>query len=481
MRRRISSYLSQMVPVSTFGFLVLATETYAHGAERGLVMLLPSGFYMTGGALAVLFSFLLLAAVPSGWFNKGQDSFVTLVPYVSAPKPFLSSISFLVLLLCVVAGFIAPSDPLSNPLPLLIWTGWWVGFTLSQVLIGNLWPWLNPWTGPVTLIRKVVGQGFGKRAYLVLPAAVGFLPAIVQFSAFAWFELVSLAPEDPPRLAMAVILYWVVNFAGIAAFGEVEWLKRGEPFSVFFRMIGMLTPLDVRILNGRKMFVLTWPGKRCVEAEPLPPSGVVFILLTLATASFDGFSETFTWLGFIGVNPLEFPGRSGVTLANSLGLAASPFILIILFYMAAIIGAWLAGETSAKGIKSLTGQLVYSIIPISIAFHAAHYLTLLLVNGQYLLIMMSDPFALGWNLLGMSHWHVTTSFLLNIHDVRIIWLAQTGIIVTGHVVGIILAHAIALRHFDLAKRAVVSQVFLAAIMVFYTVFGLWLLSTPSAG
>ncbi|WP_313618147.1 hypothetical protein [Agrobacterium sp.] len=461
--------------------LVLTAEAHAHGAERGLVMLLPTGFYQTGGALAVLLSFLLLAVVPADWFEKGHGRFIRLAPSFSVPKVPLSCLSFIVLASCVLAGFIAPSDPLSNPLPLIIWTGWWVGFTLLQVLTGNLWPWLNPWTGLVAVMRQVLRAGFGKRQYLGLPLCLGFTPAILQFSAFAWFELGSLAPDDPPRLAMAIIIYWLVNFAGILLFGERAWLDRAEPFSVFFRMIGMVSPFAILRAGTRDVLVCTWPGQRCLKAEPLPPSGVVFMLLTLATASFDGFSETFTWLGFIGVNPLEFPGRSGVMFANTLGLAVSPVLLISLFYMATVAGAWLSGERQVAGFKTLSGRLVYSIIPISIAFHAAHYLTLLLVNGQYLLVMMSDPFALGWNLLGMSHWHVTTSFLQNIDDVRFIWMAQTAIIVIGHVVGIVLAHSIALDHFGGAGKTVVSQLLLAALMVFYTVFGLWLLSTPSVG
>jgi hypothetical protein len=41
-----------------------------------------------------------------------------------------------------------------------------------------------------------------------------------------------------------------------------------------------------------------------------------------------------------------------------------------------------------------------------------------------------------------------------------------------------MAHLIALRLFDSPRKAVISQIPLAALMVFYTGFGLWLLSTP---
>jgi hypothetical protein len=122
---------------------------------------------------------------------------------------------------------------------------------------------------------------------------------------------------------------------------------------------------------------------------------------------------------------------------------------------------------------------VFSIVPISIAFHAAHYLTNLLIDGQSAIAAASDPFGLGWDLLNLGHYHVTTSFLKNIDDVTLIWNVQTGIICIGHIVGIVMAHVIALRHFQGLRVAVSSQFGLATLMVFYTGFGLWLLSTPT--
>lgn len=57
---------------------------------------------------------------------------------------------------------------------------------------------------------------------------------------------------------------------------------------------------------------------------------------------------------------------------------------------------------------------------------------------------------------------------------------QTAGIVAGHVATVALAHALPLRHFGGTRRAVLSQVPLALLMVLYTLPGLWLLSTPVA-
>jgi hypothetical protein len=164
---------------------------------------------------------------------------------------------------------------------------------------------------------------------------------------------------------------------------------------------------------------------------------------------------------------------------NTLGLLLA-FAALSTCYWTAVRCGWILGRKHAA-LRPALGTLVYSIIPISIAFHFSHYLTALLVNGQYALIAASDPFGTGYDLLGLGHLHVTTSFLNTFGSVRLIWNLQTTIIVVGHIAGIVLAHLLALRHFGDGRRAALSQIPLAALMVLYTLFGLWLLSTPTAG
>ncbi|AYD04004.1 hypothetical protein NCHU2750_46250 (plasmid) [Neorhizobium sp. NCHU2750] len=457
---------------------------YAHGTERGMVMLLPTDYYMTGGAIVVAVTFVALLLVPAAWFSRASKAVFILTNRPVVPTVIVSSASFLVLAALVATGLYSTADPLENPLPLVVWTLFWVGFTLVQAIFGNLWPWFNPWTGPLAMLRKVTGRPLGREPMAQLPAALGYLPAILLFFGFAWFELISLAPEDPPGLAMVVTLYWLGNLAAVVIFGEEEWTRRGEPFSVYFRMIGMIAPIQIEPPRSGGIWAtvhFAWPGQRCVTEEPPSPSAAIFLLLTLGTASFDGFAETFTWLATIEVNPLEFLGRSGVMLPNTLGLIAAPIILASIYFFAVLIGAWLVGERGWRVMVQLATHLVYSIVPISVAFHAAHYLGLLLMNGQYLYAVISDPFHRGWDLFGTAHWHVTGSVLTDIHNVQTVWTTQTAVIAIGHCIGILLAHMIALQRLKSPARATVSQISLALVMVGYTVFGLWLLSTPTVG
>ena len=52
-----------------------------------------------------------------------------------------------------------------------------------------------------------------------------------------------------------------------------------------------------------------------------------------------------------------------------------------------------AGFTEAQ--QASCGLLVWSIVPIALAYHIAHYLPSLLVDGQYAVAALSDPFGYG--------------------------------------------------------------------------------------
>ena len=173
------------------------------------------------------------------------------------------------------------------------------------------------------------------------------------------------------------------------------------------------------------------------------------------------------------MNVFELNKIAGAVLATALA------VLAVLYYLCVYLGGRLAG--SSHRLMESAGRLVYAIIPISLVFHFAHYLTQLPVNFQYVYLAFNDPFSLDWNVLGVRDFRVTTSFLYHLDSVASILRLQTVIIVAGHVVGITVAHTIALNLYDQPGKAITSQVFLAVLMVVYTAFGLWLLSTPAIG
>ena len=153
-------------------------------------------------------------------------------------------------------------------------------------------------------------------------------------------------------------------------------------------------------------------------------------------------------------------------------MALSPFI----FFAAFALAVWLMRLLSGK-VKSTKAYLVvfgYSLIPIAIAYHFAHYFNFLIGEGQRLFYQISDPFNRGWDLLG------TASYAPNFTPIGadVVWYIQIGAIVLGHIMAAAIAHRIAVREFTRTSVVVASQLPMLALMVAYTALGLWILSLP---
>lgn len=215
-------------------------------------------------------------------------------------------------------------------------------------------------------------------------------PAFLFFVAFAWFELISTVAQSPEILAHVVADYFCVGFCGILVFGKADWLRYGEAFSVFFRIVSWLSPLNGRPedpatgMDEQRAF-LTLPGLGLLHVRPLPMAGVAFVIFALSAVSFDGLSKAFWWLGLIGVNPLMFPGRSAVALPNTLGLLALYELLMSAFRGAIWLGHLMAGRRT--GLDKSLGGTVISVVPIALGYHFAHYLTALMLDAQYAAIV----------------------------------------------------------------------------------------------
>ena len=341
----------------------------------------------------------------------------------------------------------------------------WVGLTLASVLFGHLWRDIEPWTGPVRTIRRLIGrQGSAGLARL------GHLPATLGYLAFAWFEIVSLAPADPYVLARAVAAYYLLILALAVAEGE-DWLPRGEFLTAYFGFIATIAPFWADAREGRLRVMAGLPGAQVMALPPLTPSAIAFVTLVLASVSFDGLSETFWWLARLGINPLEFPGRSAVYGINSAAL-----VLFWAFSAALILGAIRAGLPRGA-FAGAVGPLMLSFLPIAAGYHVAHYLVALLTNGQYAVAALNDPFGTGASWLGLpDHW-VSFGFLAERRGVQAIWTAQFAVILGAHLLAVLLS-------FRLSDRIEGAATFRAhlpmtLLMVAYTVFGLWLLSAPT--
>lgn len=460
--------------------MTLPSVATAHVSEQGLVLLLPTDFYIASGVLVVILTLLLLMLLPARasarLFNRRK---LVSLPVADGDdlRIFTSLFSLVALIALLTLGVTGTRDPLENPLPLFIWTVWWIGLPVIQGVIGNIWRWVNPWLGVFRLTRSR-----GWRAPIVLPQSLGCWPGVLIFLLFTSFALADIEPDAPRRLAFFIAGYWFFTLLCMMLFGE-QWLKRGECFSMLMHRFSRLSiPGTYKSDKNGKSLSVGLPGWKSIRSRSTTLSAAVFILVLLGCGSFDGLNETFTWLAMIGVNPLEFPGRSAVIKETVAGLLATNLMLILVYGICVYIGVRLANRNLAteKQVSFYTAYcaLAITLLPIAYVYHFAHYLVTLLVNGQYAIAAVSDPLSNGSDYLELGAYYVSTGFLNTPASVKTIWLTQAAAVVTGHVVSVLLAHTVAVELFGNARRAIVSQVPLAVFMVVYTFIGLWLLAAP---
>ncbi len=443
-------------------FLLLPGAAFAHASERMVILTLPTGWYLIGAGIAVALT--AVVGLLAGRLPAFAAHILTERP-VLVPPAAGSWIGAALLWALVAVGIWGTRDPLENLLPIVVWTVLWVGLTLASVLFGDLWRDIEPWTGPVRTIRRLIGWSGS-----VGLSRFGHLPATLGYLAFAWFEIVSLAPADPYVLARAVAGYYLLILALAVAEGE-DWLPQGEFLTAYFGFIAKIAPFWAEERAGRLRVMAGLPGAQVLALPPLTPSAIAFVTLVLASVSFDGLSETFWWLARLGINPLEFPGRSAVYAVNSAAL-----VLFWAFSAALILGAIRAGLPKDRFAEAV-GPLMLSFLPIAAGYHVAHYLVALLTNGQYAVAALNDPFGTGAAYLGLpDHW-VSFGFLAERHGVQAIWFAQFAVILAAHLLAVLLSFRLSDRIDGAAT--VRAHLPMTLLMVAYTVFGLWLLSAPA--
>ena len=194
----------------------------------------------------------------------------------------------------------------------------------------------------------------------------------------------------------------------------------------------------------------------------------------LSSVTFDGVSRTLIWFEFFGVNPFTVAGRTLLVSINTLGLVGVFLFILGTYYAFIYLVRRFSGTTLPT--KQIACLFVLSLVPIAMVYQFAHYSTFLLINGQFIIRLLSDPFGFNWDIFGTSNFPIFTAL-----DFLAVWHYQVALIVVGHIIGVYLAHKIALRTFGDHRSAVRSQYPLMLLMVIYTGVGLWLLSAPTMG
>ncbi len=497
-RRRMWSFRGPALALpwaaATMLLRVPPVEAHAFGPRYDLP--LPLDLYLAGAGAAVALSFVIMALVFRARPRRGGRARIDLLrlkPIRALSHPavigVLQSISVALFLLVLAAGFFGTQEPLENIGPTFIWIVWWVGLAYVAALAGNPWPVINPWSIVFGWLEKLC-RLFGPRLRLGLglayPSWLGVWPAVALFGVFAWFELIPEAAKVPHTLATYILIYSGLTWFGMAAFGRAAWLAHGEAFSLAFGVFGRFAPIgppERDAADGRtRRYLRPYAGGLVVES-PCRLSMTVFVLLMLSTVTFDGFRETPLWadlMGWIAVEPIFHPlllGLHDLDFELRVALETVMLALFPLLFLLVYLGfSWLTKEISDSGrpVTEIAGLFVLALVPISIAYHLAHYLSYLVLAGQLIIPLASDPFGFGWDLFGTAGYRVD----IGIIGAKFVWYTAVVAIVVGHVFAVGVAHFVALRTFETAGAALRGQYPFLVLMVAYTMVSLWILSQP---
>ena len=286
--------------------------------------------------------------------------------------------------------------------------------------------------------------------------------------AFVALELAHPQPAYPRTLGIAAALYSYWAIAGMAVYGRDTWTRGGEGFAVAFELLSRIAPLGVR----DESIVVRWPFTGLAGAERVRGT-LVFVAVMLGSTSFDGFGRTSEWQDLLGWVREQFFDSSqrvvdlATTFTNLLGLSLFVGIVVVTYLAAAYAIRWLVHVR-----RSLVPDFLLPLVPISFAYLVAHYFSLFLIQGQFIITLASDPFGGGRDILG------TSDFAPNLAIVspETIWYVQVVSLTVGHVAGLAIAHDRAVSLFPDRRDALRSQYPMLGLMVLYTVGGLWLLS-----
>jgi hypothetical protein len=274
---------------------------------------------------------------------------------------------------------------------------------------------------------------------------------------FTWLELVSPDPGSPMTLGTAALVYTLGLMAAMAYAGQETGLAVFDAFTPYNRLISAISPLGRRG-DGR----LVWRGwLRALTVLPAWRGLPAFVVVAIGTVTYDGASATESFRSAMGDFGQTMLGETVLLLGCVFAVGAA-------YWLASWAAARMGGGrwTTAK----VAMRFAHSLVPIALAYALAHYMTLILFEGQQLIAAVSDPFALGWDLFGTADRKV--DFFIT--AVEPVWYAQVAVIVTGHVLGVILAHDRALG--DYGTEAVRSQYAMLVLMVALTTLGLLILA-----
>jgi hypothetical protein len=471
MRAPSRSVLAASTGGSALAALALPASAQAHGIVGKADLPIPVWLFSWTAAIVLVVSFVALSTLwRSPQLQEQRRRWLVAMP---RPLEWLAALIGLGLFAVVLySGFHGAQVANANFSVTFVYVIFWVGLPVASVLFGDVFRAFSPWRTCAHVIEALMRRLGGRsEPFLTYPAWLGNWPAIAGIVGFAWLELVYVERDNPSILAALSLGYFLVMLVGMVLFGVEEWGGEADAFGVYFGLLARLSAL-VRGADGALYLRRPLSGVTDLRIR----SGTVVLVCTLiGTTTFDGFSNGGIWRNnepsmqslFADLGLSSTPAQE---LTYSVGLVLC-ILLILAVYRVGILGV--SSVSDRYGAQALWRDFAHTLVPIAFAYVLAHYFSLLLWQSQAMGYLISDPLGNGSNLFG------TAGYQIDYHVISYagIWYVQVAALVGGHVGGLALAHDRALTLYRDPEEAVRSQYWMLAVMVAFTSFGLWLLSS----
>ena len=418
----------------------------AHGLSPVYQSPLPLAVYLVGAAATVALSFVFVLA------RDMRAAPATGTRVVGVPVPIRVGLRVLGLAgwAWIMAQGVAGGSSDAAVAGLFLWVFGWVGVAMLSALVAPVWEWLDPFATLHDMLAWVLRRlGIRGWAPSELPDALRHWPAVAGLAFFIWLELVAIAGNA--TLSVVVAAYTLLTLAMMAQFGRDRWRAGGETFTVWFRTLNRLASIGIvpaaESPHRRDTTDDADGASDAGSGDPDDPdpdaiddrvvvrrpfaSGILearwtaplIVLLAFGTGSiiFDGLSQTVAFASLFGAPGL---GVKTLLLAGFLGLIAAAALAVARSVSPGAIGA--------------------GLLPIAVGYLVAHYLTYLLIDGQRILVAVSDPLQTGADVFGTAFFEPTADWL----PAGLVWTVQLAAVVGGHMLGAWAGHVTAQRDME---------------------------------
>ncbi len=434
--RRGASWLA----VAVLAGLALPSPALGHELVGRLDSPLPLAVYLAGAAMAVAlsFAFVLLRDVKAPAPVEPR--------IVRAPGWLVGGIRAIGLIgwLWIVVQTVVGGTSTASVATLFLWVYGWVGVAIVSAFVGPVWRWLDPFSTLYDIgaaaARRLGIAGWAPATY---PAWLDAWPAAVGMVFFVGLELVYRGND----VGAVLIAYTALTLLGMANFGRDAWRSRAETFTVWFGLLNRMAPFATAPGDDPRLLVRRPFGAGLISGD-WSTARLVIVAIGVASILFDGLSQTQIWFDIFGFPALPI---ATLELLVFLGIVIGVAVLV-----ARVVGLGAVGA---------------GLLPIAIGYLVAHYLTYLLGDGQLIVVALSDPLQLGWDLLGTSFYEPNLGWVPPVA----IWTLMLVGVIGGHMVGAWSGHVVASESTagEARRAARLRQIPLAILMVGLTATTLW--------